>query len=394
MFDSIVVRHTAPGDGVCPIDLGRLAEAMLFYRAVRLVMTWDDLGNLLRCCGPDLVLEMVDNSGVDTILVDGEVRVMMDLNDDLEERRILPLTPPSIGLDEALAVRAFQEFTGKIGKGRRMAQRFLARARYYQSPAELTDAVQRDWQDTRFLRQAITEVFKELAPSYTLPTDLEVTLIKHDHGAFTFKSNLDWSAIQRNAVGYWRERGLDVHALLVWLVYVRESLYLGATFGAGVLQNLLGAKLIQAKCADLTTSLDRQQAEIARFHQVVVRGLSDVRGAVNSGAFPFKDFLRILPDAEHFRSWLDTQTPDADLVRAYFEEATKRHALSSLPVKELRWLLPTAAGFALFLPHADVVAPSVAGSLAAADRYIVSRFCEGWRPAIFVDTKLRPSVNR
>jgi hypothetical protein len=388
VFDSIVVRSTTQGDGVCPIDLGRLAEAMLFYRTVRLVMTWGDLGNLLKCCGPDLVLEMLDNPGIDAILVDGEMRVMMGGG------LILPLSPPPFELDEARVVAAFQEFTGDIGKGRRMAQRFLARARYYHLPADLTDAVRRDWQDTRFLRRAITEVLKELAPTYTLPTNLKVTLIKQNNGAFTFKSNLDWSAIQRKAVGYWRDRGLDVSGLLVWPVYVRESLHFGATFGAGVVQNLLGAKLMQAKCADLAASLGRQQAEIARFHQVVVGGLSDVRGAVNSGAFPFKDFLRILPDAEHFRNWLDTQTPDADLVRAYFEEATKRHALSSLPVRELRWLLPTAAGFALFLPHADVVAPSVAGSLAAADRYIVSRFCEGWRPAIFVDTKLRPSVNR
>jgi len=357
-------------------------------------MTWDDLGNLLRYCGPDLVLEVIDNSGVDAILVDGEVRVMMGRNSDLEERRILPIGPPPHELDEARVVGAFQEFTGKTGKGRQMAHRFLARVRYYHLPADLSEAAGSDWQDTRFLRQSITEVLKEIAPSYTLPTDLEVTLIKQNHGAFTFKSNLDWSAIRRNAVRYWRASDLNVSDLLVWLIYVRESLHFGATFNAGVVQNLLGAKLMQVKCADLTASLDRQQAEIAQFHQVVVRGLSDVRGAVNSGALPFKDFLRILPSAEHFRSWLDTQTPDADLVKAYFEEATKGHVFSSPAVTELRWLLPTAAGFAFFFPHAEIVAPSIAGSLAAADRYIVSRFCEGWRPAIFVDTKLRPFVNR
>lgn len=115
---------------------------------------------------------------------------------------------------------------------------------------------------------------------------------------------------------------------------------------------------------------------------------------MNSGTCSFWDFLQIFGDAEHFRGWLDTQTPDADLVKSYFQEATKKRAINSAVVKELRWLIPTAAGFAFFFPDAVVVAPTVGVGLAATDRFVVSRFTKGWRPAIFVDTKLRPFVNR
>jgi hypothetical protein len=181
---------------------------------------------------------------------------------------------------------------------------------------------------------------------------------------------------------------------LVNIVDMREDLYLGATFAAGIAQDPLGAKLMQAKCAELTASMDTQQTKIDQFQEIVVRGLTDLRGSVNTGALPFGDFLRLLPDAEQFRSWLDNQTPDADLVRSYFAEATRRRVLDSMPVKELRWLVPVAPGFALFLPNAEVVAPSAAAALAAIDRFVVARFAEGWRPAIFIDTKLRPSVNQ
>lgn len=177
---------------------------------------------------------------------------------------------------------------------------------------------------------------------------------------------------------------------------VQEDLHLSATFGAGITQDPLGAVLTRAKCADLTAVLDNQQHKISQFQEVVVAGLTDLRGAANSGECSFPEFLRLLSDAQQFRKWLDTQTPDADLISSYFSEATKRRWIKSRPVKELRWLLPTAAGFAFLLPIAEagVVAPSVAAGLTAVDRFLVSRLIHDWRPAIFIDTKMRPFVSR
>lgn len=81
-------------------------------------------------------------------------------------------------------------------------------------------------------------------------------------------------------------------------------------------------------------------------------------------------------------------------MKSYFWEATKRRAINSPVVKELRWLIPSATGFAFFFPDAAVVAPSVALGLAVTDRFVVSQFNKGWRPAIFVDTKLRSLINK
>jgi hypothetical protein len=116
---------------------------------------------------------------------------------------------------------------------------------------------------------------------------------------------------------------------------------------------------------------------------------------VNSGECPFSDFLHLLGEAEQLKAWLDTQTPDADLVKSYLLEATKKRWIDSRPVKELRWTLPTSVGFGFFLPipGADLIAPSAAAALTAADRFLVTRLAGGWRPASFIDTKLRPFVS-
>lgn len=394
MFESIVVRRTTSIGSPNPLDLGRLAEAMLFYRTVRLILTRHSAMQLVQVCGPDLALEIVANTNVDAVLLDRDMAVKNEDTGTARERH-RPVTLKVMDESaEAMITRLFREATGKSGKGRRMADRFLARTRTYDLPADLTDAAGGDWQDPAFMQRAITEVIREFAPSYALPSSLDVALARQEDGSFTFKADLDWSALRAE---YSTRPGADeltVGHLLVGIVDMREDLHLAAAFGAGVAQDPLGARLLRAKCADLTAALTSQQARIDQFQEIVVHGLTDLRGAINTGACSFGEFLRVLGDAEEFRDWLDTQTPDADLVKSYFAEVTKKRVLNSQVVRELRWLIPAAAGFALFLPDAVLVAPSVAAALAAADRFVISRFSEGWRPAIFVDSKLRPAVNR
>ncbi|MBK6015523.1 hypothetical protein [Streptomyces sp. MBT53] len=377
-----------------PLDLGRLAETMLYYRTVRLILTRHSVTQLVQQCGPDLALEIVSNTNIDAVFADRDLAVKNEGVGTAQERH----RPVSIKVmsepDDEMVVRLFREATGKSGKGRRMANRFIGQTRSHSLPSNLTDAAADDWQDDVFMRKAIIETVNAFAPGYTLPADLEARLVPQEDGYFMLKSNLDWTALREEYQAKSSADDLTPGHLLVSIVDMREDLYLGATFAAGIAQDSLGARLVQAKCADLAASVDAQQAKIDQFNEIVVRGLVDLRSAVNSGALPFGDFIRLLPDADKFRGWLDTHTPDADLVKSYAAEATKRRLLSSKPVKELRWLVPAAAGFALFLPNAEVTAPAAAATLAAIDRFVVSRFTEGWRPAIFIDTKLRPSLGR
>jgi hypothetical protein len=357
---------------------------MLFYRTVRLILTHGAARQLIERCGPDLAVRIAENTHVDTILVDQNMVVASQDVGKATERH----WPVGIKLGEpyeAVIVRLFREATGKSGRGRRLAERFLHSTRSYTLPMDdLTEATGRDWQDSAFMRQATTEALNEFAPSCALPRAIGAALTRQEDGSYAFKASTGWPVAS----------DLTPARLLVSIADMREDLHLAAAFAAGVAQDPLGARLTRAKCSDLTAALDIQHSKIDQFHEIVVRGLTDLRGAVNSGACTFSDFLRTLDDAEDFRAWLDTLTPDADLVKSYYQEATKKRAINSRAVKELRWLIPVAAGFALFLPDAVLAAPSVAAALAATDRFVISRLAEGWRPAIFIDAKLRPLVNQ
>jgi hypothetical protein len=62
MFELAVLRRTGNDEDI--IDVGLLAETLLFYQRVHLVLDSGTLGYLAKTIGPDLLLEVLDRRGV------------------------------------------------------------------------------------------------------------------------------------------------------------------------------------------------------------------------------------------------------------------------------------------------------------------------------------------
>jgi hypothetical protein len=420
MFESILVRRTTPSGHKDQLDLGHLAETMLFYSKVRLVLTRWNVPQLIHQCGPSQALEIVTSTNVKAVRLD-VTPAIQTVDPGTQRERYWPpvgvkvvsadqpvLVPadedPSISVarlpDEAYIVKLFQEATGKSGRGRRMGNAFLEHTDYYNLPVDdLHQAVQADWADGKFMRQAAVTAVKELAPSYPVPSDLRIELEKEDDGYYVAKGNLDWAAALAASAN--RDNPLTATRFLTHIMNMRQGLYLAAHYEACIAQDTLGEGLTRAKCLDLTAALDDQQMKIAEFQTVVVRGVIDIREAINSGGHSFSDVLALLKEAEPLRKWFDKQEPDADIVKEYLKEANKKRILKSSVVKNLRWVIPHAVGmvpvataFVSRVPEVAIAAPVADLALDAVDKHILARYCEGWRPAMFVDDKLRPFLSR
>lgn len=405
MFEAVVVvRNSAPGLG--PLDLGHLAEAMLFYRTVRLCLTRGSLRQLINTCGPELVLELVENSNLDVVYLDADVGVY-SVNTGTRHERHMPVSfkilerPTSERVYEDAVTSLFREVTGKSGKGRRFANRFMKHSRPHDLPESFTVAAQADWQNASFSQKAVRVFLTEYAPSYPGIDDVRVILHLEEDGYFTVDTNLDRQELQKAYVQRGDMKQLSIVDMLSGMTDAREDLYLAATFGAAVAQSSYFAQLTRAICADLTAIVDRQHAIIDQFQDLVVHGLNDLAGAINTKRCSFEDFLKILKKADDFRAWLDVRSPDEDLVRSYFKEASKDSWLAKEPAKKLRWMIPAAAGFASFipgiapfLPDAALTVPTAALGLTAIDQLVIERVARGWRPSSFIDNELRPLVNR
>lgn len=406
MFESIMVRRTTPMGAPAAVDLGRLAEAMLFYQRVYLALTRASLHQFILGAGPDLAIELVENGCVDAVFLDRDFAVLNEgVGTPNERHRPATITvmtevpggEPRAQTRQDLVYEFFnQALDGQQRKARRKANRFLNQVRDYEMPGGLQDIALREWQREQFMRDAVRLVLAELAPGYTPPADLRVALVDQGDGLFRFESNIDWAAARAAQQAKTGVPGdLGPGSLLVPLGDMTEDLHLGASLDATLAQDPLGAELLRAKCSDLRTAADLQQFQIDAFQDLVVHGVTDIPDAINSGARSFEDFLKIQATATSFRQWLDGQPPDADLVKRYSAEVAKRLDLLDSPLGKLRWLLPVAVDGAASIAHPELAAHLSEGLVGygTLEHFVVERYIHGWRPSSFVDQKLRAFVN-
>src|ERR1700677_3833847 len=117
MFDSICIRRQnllGP-----PVDLGFLAEAMIFYRQVHLVADRSMLSYLLRTCGPDAMKAAVSEGLLTISFLENMLGVQtVTERCGLKQHRLSFVSSPSLTL-EAYVERELFALTGKRGNSRR-----------------------------------------------------------------------------------------------------------------------------------------------------------------------------------------------------------------------------------------------------------------------------------
>lgn len=402
MFESILVRRTNPVGSDQTVNPGRLAEAMLFYQHVRLVMNRGNLHQFIMGFGPDFALELVENGAIDGVYVAHDFAVLTENRGTLRER----YRPTTIKVIETKGaseqdryehIRAVfnQALEAQPRKARRQANRFLNHLREHTLPSDIQDMAATEWQRGDFLQQAVRVMVSDLAPNYQLPDDFHFSVVEMGDGFYQVKSDIDWSSLRSaQSAKTGSPSTIGPADFLSILMDLTGDLHLGAALDSTLSQDPLGAELLKTKCADLRTAADLQQFQIDQFQELVVEGTTDIAGAINSQNRSFDEFMRVQKKAKSLREWLDGQAPDADLVRAYTEEAARRHGIDAVPAASQRWVLPVIGDSAAMGadPHAAFMISGALVAYGLAEKFVIKRYFEGWRPASFVDKHLQPFV--
>ena len=61
MFESIIIRNKRNLDAGKAIDMGFLAEALIFYQSVKIIADEGILKQLIHECGHKILLELIEN---------------------------------------------------------------------------------------------------------------------------------------------------------------------------------------------------------------------------------------------------------------------------------------------------------------------------------------------
>jgi hypothetical protein len=407
MFEKIVIRRHDTSNDV--IDAGRLAEALLFYSNVHLLLDSGGLTGLVKQIGADQLLSLLRDKRITTTFV----------RDFLGTHTETPFFGPPKHKFIAATLHAYADgrpvrnrhriqdsFARALGEGRvakAKAEKFMRYTEFTDyvpantPPAEdLTRLATRDLDDASYVRSVVETVVRSEAPGYRFPSEWYFG-VADSYGEFIVHSNLDFAAI--NVESRKRRNSKDDIVTVPWLLEhvldVRGDLHFASEYMAELATDPLRSQLIQIKFDEFMRRHVKSMDDVGSFQTVQLQNALAIREAINSGSRTFSEFMGVLERADRFREWLQRLNPDAQLLNEYYREVTRDSWAQGLPGKVSRFAFFTLGGVVVdtLLPMGGL-GTAIGVTISAVDAFWLDRLTKGWRPNQFIDGPLKRFVDK
>jgi hypothetical protein len=395
MFEKALIRRAGDRE----IDVGMLAETIFFYGKTHLLLNRGIIGELTRIPRDDL-LELVSRGCLDLSYYKPIFAV---LSSDLI--RVHNFLAFEVGPKEKKGTLTFQEeiteeFLRAYGNSlssRRAANRFVDRVKPFRHPGfnkktnMICELAKVDIVDPGFVRASVAASLQEVAPTYPLPADFRFDVVDTGDG-YAVSSDLDFAAITKVCMPPFNESFTAAH-LLGFIQDARADTFFAAYYMAELITTEISSEIIKLKHYDWLRRSDASRREIDLFTDIASDKFPSIREAIMSGNRSMADFLRLLDQAEKFKSWLQKTNPDEGLLNAYFHEATKDSWADKLSTKSIRIAALTIAGLTIEAVMPTGLAIATTTALSVTDGLLLDRITKGWRPAHFMTGPYRRFVD-
>lgn len=393
MFESLLIRRQRRFDVKNPIDLGMLAEALLFYGSVKVVADQAMLKQMLNEIGPDLLIEFLDRGALSIDYLGVNIGIQTkNTNTAFEEHDPIFYSVPRFSL-KTYSRQVLTDSLGNTSNSRLLANKFSKRVGILSHDHSLRDDIIDDFNDSDYVESSIDHLIKIYAPDYRHKGRIVFRLKKK--GKFlTANTNIDFSALNQA----YHKRVSPTHSsmssayLLSHLFEVRRDIYLATRYESEIATDAINSRLLSLKYEDLTKRRIRSEHSLELFQDFVLDDARAIREAINSGSQSFSDLLRVVDKASRFKEWLTGKPEDAQLVKDYFREISTETWIDKLPIRSARWVLFTGVGMLIDLAGAQGIGTAAATAtniaLSGADNFILNKILRGWKPNQFVDGPL------
>ena len=389
MFERLIFRNaTSPGP---LIDIGAVAEALIFYGHVDIVGNGATIKFLLKEIPPLILLDLLRSKRLTLRFLSDQIGVRtQDRQGAAPIHDLITFSSPQHTFEK----EPFDLFYG------RQPDRLAAR-RFARSVVEVThgtfdaQAVLASLLDSVRTERIVSALLQAMVPEYENEAPIRFQLQKENAG-FTVDSNINF--IKANS-HYHKTISKDhsslTHAYLLALVQgAYEELYF-----AGVLESEIAVDPLSRVIHPhlLSSVLERRlasQSGINAFTSLTLASAHSIREAVNSGKVPFAEIIRLLDKADRFRDWLRSQPVDADLVKNYYDAVVRETWVEKLPARGTRWGLFTGGGIAVDALGLGGMGTALGVSLSAFDAFVLDKLIGGWKPHHFVERDLKAIIQK
>jgi len=396
VFESIIIRNKRNPDADKPIDIGFLAEALIFYQSVKIIADKAILKQLIHECGHEILLELIENRFLIIEYLDNGLAIQThNTNTPFERHDPIVYSLPSQALD-VVAPELFRESTGKSGKGRRISQRFLRNVKSLSlDPHNMPDEVLIDFSNSNYVEQSIIHMIKNYTPEY--PNADKVKFQLHRDGkSLLVNTNIDFVTLNK----FYHKRIPPTHSsmspahLLSHLFNLRGDIYFCTKFQSEITTDPISTGVFNIKYADLLQRQKISEDALRLFQNFLFDDAKAVCETINRGERTFKDLLELISKAKKFQKWLAGKAPDSDLLKEYYKEVTADSWVDKLPFKTSRWSLFTGVGLVIDAFGAGGLGTAAGLAISAGDALILDSIIGGWKPNQFIDNELKKFVKK
>ena len=396
MFEKALIRRAGDRE----IDIGMIAEIILFYGQTQLLLSRGIIQALTKIPQDDLLalasrgcLQLSYVKPIFAVMSSGAIRVhdfsAFEVGPKDKSKRLTTF-------QEEIA-DAFVEAYGNSRVTRNAAKKFISHVELFRHPEFnsktniVCDLARTDISDPHFVRAAAGAILQRLAPTYPLPPAFNFEIFNTGSG-YAVGSDLDFAAIGKVCAAPFTNDFTAAH-LLSFLLEARADTFFAAQYMAELITTQTASDIIKLKHYDFLRRGEASRSEITAFTEIASDKCPSIREIIMSGGRSISDFLKLLDQADKFKSWLQATNPDKRLLDAYLSEATKESWADKLPSKGIRIAVLTALGLAVeaVVPTGIAIGTSVA--LSTANSLLLERIAKGWRPTHFMSGPYKKFVD-
>ncbi|KUI99223.1 hypothetical protein [Vibrio sp. MEBiC08052] len=394
MFERVVLRRSLDGPA---ITIGEIAEALLFYQSVHIVLDNSSLIGLTKAIGIQNVLKLLALPDIKATYIEeitGTQTIQTPIGPEYSLIAFMIKEHPNFGqLNTKKRRLEFNLMTHGYTKSE--SKRYVEKLKRYVSYKQLGDdyyvkggvipVARVDLFDNEYVKKASEIIAQRMLESHPLPSDFCFQIIpKGDK--FRVDTNLDFDLVSSIQQAKYEKAGQYTPAhLLSEMLNASISLIFAGHYGGDFYTSETESKLIQIRQKYLLKRFHLDRSEIDNFYSVTLSGYPTIVEAINHGERSFEEFLELLASARKFKKWLKGKSPDEKLIANYLEDITSSTSwLNRLPGKIFRYFISVGVG---------AIAPSYGIVLSAGDSFFLDRLISGWKPNQFITKKVQPFVD-
>lgn len=401
MFDRIVIVRTSRTDSL--IDLGTLAEILLFYDNIQLVLNRGTLTSLLRDLGADGFDRLLERPEIKTSFWSQDHGTISAGPPAMREHNFSVFEIATLGkrrMKRRENIEQLLERTlGRSAATRKRVNRIMTKMSFPRieddiSAFDLAEAARKDLDDQNFVDEAIRRTINLIAPSFALSNNWHYRIMKVTGGSFAIDTNIPLDLLtqeyRRNVPS---SDPITPEFLLNFIFDAHVGTFLASRYMSELVHDPVCASVMKIKYLNLMRRRERSVQEIDLFQDLHLESGRNIQGVMNSKERSLDEFFELLDRARKFKEWLRGKNPDESLIREYFHAVTEQTWVDKLPTKGFRWILTTGLGAAVESLYPTGVAITAAQGVSLLDATLLDRILKGWKPDQFVKGPLSKFVD-